>query len=199
MRKTGDKALVMDMESDNIFMMMNLDQYEGMVGVTAPSNDNNDPEDTNQTPSDLQPEVTVLDPEPLAITIPNEEDTFDDYVLDDIISTEHKPADESSEEEVSGEEDEAVESVSEESVAEADVRGDSTVVDDPEQEIEPAHDSAKNEPITVVPLRNDGKTGSLDFSEPWNASEKTALNDEESLADVPNDGEEEKFYLEPVE
>ncbi len=39
----------------------------------------------------------------------------------------------------------------------------------------------------------------LDFVDDWTAESKRASNLGESLADVPNEEEEEKFYLEPVE
>lgn len=129
MRATGDKAFVMDMESDDVFMMMNLNQYEDMISVQ------DDPKDSD-------------------------DDSLHDYVLDDLIDTQEK---------------------------------------EPKVEVMP------QVPTEVGEVGNAGKAPTIESEphlEPLPEVRETPVvrqENEENLADVPNDGEEEKFYLEPVE
>lgn len=129
MRTTGDKAFVMDMESDDVFMMMNLNQYEDMISVPESPKDSDD-------------------------------DTLHDYVLDDLIDTAEK---------------------------------------EPKVEVMP-------HVPTKAPQEEEAQTNEVGDSEPHleplpvvKENAELRQENEVSLADVPNDGEEEKFYLEPVE
>lgn len=127
MRRTGDKAFVMDMDSDEVFVLMPVDSYEDLLDQTetTPPFDNND-NDAGAWPS------------------------FDDVPLDDFVPPAPAPM--------------ASESFS---------------------------SKKKNIPVPA--------SEPLDFSQPWDKVGDSSLLSEESLADVPNDEEEEKFYLEPVE
>lgn len=129
MRATGDKAFVMDMESDDVFMLMNLNHYEDMISV-------------QDNPKDF------------------DDDSLHDYVLDDLIDAQEKEP-----------KVEVMPQIPPETKEEQAVGGKIKI--DTEPHLEPLPEIKEN---TVVRQEN-----------------------EENLADVPNDGEEEKFYLEPVE
>ncbi|KKW17596.1 MAG: hypothetical protein UY58_C0001G0021 [Candidatus Magasanikbacteria bacterium GW2011_GWA2_50_22] len=138
LRRTGDKAVVVDPESDEVFMLMNLDDYEDMlndIDVCGAGENSNDLDDEDILSDGDGPEL----PEALV-------DDFDEA---------------------------------------------SATAEDLDQ--------AKN--LTAVERRPEinKKTEGLDFSEVWPKKESSELGNEESLEDVPDEGEEEKFYLEPVE
>lgn len=58
-------------------------------------------------------------------------------------------------------------------------------------------------PLTTIPPSGFETEKKLDFSESWTENiqlKENAVQPEESLSDIPHDGEEEeRFYLEPVE
>lgn len=139
MRETGDKAFIMDTESDQVFMMMNLDDYESLIGLDV--NDEADDED----------------------------DLLGGFVLDDSIDTAEKAT----------EKKESIKEFAKEPVRET---------------IKASRPDPL--PLTVEPM------GELGLVQPHPSAQiigtETAEN-EESIKDVPNDGEEEKFYLEPLE
>ena len=146
MRETGDKAFIMDMESDQVFMLMNLDEYESLIGLDSLADEASDDDE---------------DDSPLG-----------DYILDDIIDAPEKSADKK---EVTKE-----------------------IVMKPIKEIiketfKPTQSDSL--PITIEPM---GESGLVQPDLGPKTMAETSAN-EESIKDVPNDGEEEKFYLEPLE
>lgn len=138
-KKTGDKGFIIDPEADDMFVLMDVDSYEKILGTDSPA----------------APEVK----EP--------ESELDDYVLDDIIEVEERhrkaaPAEEAP--------------------------------------VEPTrlsgNDLYKNLPAQLR------KKFEFSAASDWRADDKkpnAVSSEEESLADVPHDEDEEKFYLEPVE
>lgn len=158
MRRTGDKALILDGESDDIFVLMNLDNYEEILDVL------------DVPPAPLSPlPTTIIAEEPKKEPVQEENtmetEALDDYILDEVIDEEEKAQ-------------KIAESIPE------------TAPTTPRAE--PAV-----EEVTIVPVPfADGQTPVSLLKQ----EEKTDDDgSEEGLADVPNDGEEEKFYLEPVE
>lgn len=135
LRRTGDKAVVVDPGSDEVFMLMNLDAYEDLLDEI----DERGPFDGTDN------EGTLTDKDDL---------TLSDALVDDF--TETSSADE---------------------------------------------EQAPVEKLTPVVRRSmvDTEAEPLDFSESWPKKAVPSLKNEESLEDVPDEGEEEKFYLEPVE
>lgn len=137
LRRTGDRGLIPDNESDEIFVLMNADAYEGML----------DKSESGVKPDDFQ-----------------NLDDLDDYSLDEILEAEEKRSEEENR-------------LYSEFVRSA---------------------SQKNPKPFAKPIFQPKKK--LDFSENWTEKQPSSLINEESLSDVPDDGEEEeKFYLEPVE
>lgn len=139
LRRTGDKAVVVDPGSDEVFMLMNLDAYEDMLDDL----ENIDPcgpfqnfdDDDGNAPSG------------------------DDLELSGGLSEDFDEA-----------------PIAEEELA------------------------VGADPIMVAPRPSQAtQLEPLDFSEVWPKKEPAELGNEEGLADVPDEGEEEKFYLEPVE
>ncbi len=135
MRRTGDKAMVFDPGSDNVFVLMSSDDYESLL-----DGDSSQRKKTPALPPSNSGDTGVSTPD-----VPPEE-TFRDYSPDEETNFE-----------------------------------------------------------TAMPVsapgeknKNDGLEP-LDFSGAWDKLNSPALESEESLADVPNEEEEEKFYLEPIE
>lgn len=139
LRRTGDKAVVVDPGSDEVFMLMNLDAYESLLDEI---------DCADQMPSEVTDELSDI--------------VADDFTLDETIPAESPELPDESEE---------VSAISE---AKPVIR-------------RPAS------PAVAV-----GSAG-LDFSSDWPKKPTSTMEKEESLADVPDEGEEEKFYLEPVE
>lgn len=135
LRRTGDKAVVVDPGSDDVFMLMNLDSYEDLLDEL-----------------DAQEPLTGLD----GGEVLSDED---DLTLSDTLTADFEEAP-SAQEELGLAED-----------------------------------------LTVVEPRKQASTVTkpLDFSEDWPKKPVSSLENEESLEDVPDEGEEEKFYLEPIE
>lgn len=144
LRRTGDKAVIVDPGSDEVFMLMNLEAYESLLDEIAESQ-----------------------------TIPNP-DGFDDKAEaeDVLLNTDLAMPDATA-----GDFDEAPPSVGEESGLPPD------------------------DPAPVERLRPAIEAETLDFSGVWPKKEELPSEpvSEESLEDVPDEGEEEKFYLEPIE
>lgn len=186
-RRTGDKAVVVDRESEHIFMLMDLDDYEGMLDVVdggvVPTNkggagsgrERNDEPDTgaNELPvieietPDAAPEASKSD----------DEDSFDDYILDDLLDASDKKSDQPSEE----------------SIPEISVPDETESITKAE-----IQEPASAEP-TVEPIIEPGKESAAVVEEIWNKDTQAPSSDEVSIKDIPSDEEEEKFYLEPVE
>lgn len=136
MRRTGDKAIVMDMDSEEVFVLMNLDNYEGLL------------DDAHIAP----PKQPLVGPS-------DEEDPTEDYALDDLLDAVEA----------------APKVVSEKATAFV---------------------GSSDEPKQEKPEVSEKK---LDFDEDFDKKPTALAEGEESLADVPSEEEEEKFYLEPIE
>src|SRR3989338_2929630 len=155
MRETGDKAFIVDMESDDVFMMMNLDDYESLVGLDSLDDEASDDDDEDDSP-------------------------LGDYILDDIIDTPEKNA----------EKKELKKETSRESFTETfrepikEIKKENFKITQPEPL-----------PVTVEPI---GESGLVQQDLGPKTMAETSAN-EQSIKDVPNDGEEEKFNLEPLE
>lgn len=149
LRRTGDKALVMDQASDQVFVMMDIDDYEGLLDeVGYPISPN------GSLPQDVSHLFKTDDADPLQ-----------DYVLDDGL-----PANAS------------------------------TVPDAPSLTPEEMTETAP-QPVTHSTLAASPQIAkkNLNFSQDWAERKPETILNEESLADLPNEDEEEKFYLEPVD
>jgi hypothetical protein len=158
MRRTGDKALILDGESDDIFVLMNLDNYEEILDVLDVP-----PAPPSPLPTTIIAEEPKKEPADEENTV--EAEALDDYVLDEVIDEEEKA--QKTAETVPG----------------------NTLVTPP---TEPAQ-----EEVTIVPVSfADGQSPVSLLRQEEKTDDEGS---EEGLADVPNDGEEEKFYLEPVE
>lgn len=138
-RRTGDKGIIIDEESDELFVLMDVKAYEKMLppmmaqAVNTPSDDSHLDE-----PSDNQ-------------------------VLNELIESEERS----------------------QAPVVSSARPQKSPVSLPVRQ--------KTPPMTRMPAPPE-----LNFSEDW-SPKQDAVSNEESLADVPHDGEEEeKFYLEPV-
>ncbi len=156
LRRTGDKAIVLDPASEHIFVMMDLDDYEGLLDETDFPVGNNSPKSKNGSGHD-------------------EEDPLQDYVLDDVLPTEVKTT-----------------SAEQPFLTPEELTETTLSVSALKKESQNSQNSAKVSQ----------KEPTLEWVEPASAvselKPQTVLS-EESLADVPNEEEEEKFYLEPVD
>ncbi|MBI5729392.1 MAG: hypothetical protein HY983_04120 [Candidatus Magasanikbacteria bacterium] len=138
LRRTGDKAVVVDPGSDEVFMLMNLDAYEGLLD-----------------------EIDCADH-----MLPTDSDALldeDNLILD--------------EDEIPAETPELPDEIEE-------ISSFSSTTAVSRREAQPAGSQSN---------------GHLDFSGDWPKPATSSLEKEESLEDVLDEGEEEKFYLEPIE
>lgn len=158
-RRTGDKAFVMDLESDEVFVIMDLDNYEGLLDVL----------DVPRIPVSPNTQLRINSPE-------REVEHEAVYERSEEITVERHHEHQNVLEKVPA----VAESVVEESFDDFELTAES--VDEPLSE-------PTSEP-TVTPLIT-----------PVETQESAVSNQEttENLTDVADDGEEEKFYLEPLE
>lgn len=194
-KRTGDKAVVVDRASEHMFMLMDLDAYEDLFdaadGNMQPRNNNGPtreaiPVEADEEVTTRVPLETVVDLPVINVDIPVEADPLETENPEDRTKEEPEiPSEENALEDyilddlLDTEDKKSVQPVAEEAPLELPLENDEV----PETETTP-------EPQPEVALR---------FEETWPEVAKNAVVSEESLQDVPAEEEEEKFYLEPVE
>lgn len=162
-KRTGDKAIVLDQDSDQVFVLMDLDDYEDILDYC---DDDAIPTDPS---SDRPCEYTEDEHE-------DEDDEFDDFILDDLLAREEKK------------------------------NSDSPVASivDPIAEIFLPEEEYNLAPELLAEIKKEDEKKSSVISVPVSSVEETSsgpirILNEESLSNIPSETEEEKFYLEPVE
>jgi len=171
-RETGDRLIVADNESDEIFVIMNLDEYENLAGV---ENDDFTTPDFNFEPRDSFASFEAPD-DCLADDILSDEDALGKINND---MAEWRVAEQKKEEEQMAED-----------LAETAKESEPAV-------LEPTDPTAVNRFTPMAHLSevlSDEKYLKREFDD----SPRVKAIDEEDLRDVPAEADQ-KFYLEPVE
>ena len=183
-RETGDRLVIADDESENVFVLMNLDEYENLSGAGNFDDEEFDAEDFNNcdycghdAPIELGNNFEEIK-EPKKTAEMNERELLE-KINSDIADWRTAQAKQESEERA----DEMIEEKKFEPNASTD------------EEAEKSQDEIKAPSgfSGVGDVLNDEKYLNRDFD----LSPRTGTVEETDLSDVPH--EEEKFYLEPVE
>lgn len=167
--KTGDKMLIMDKTTDNIFALMNLDSYEDLVLEDFDYNDGFDPEgdfDSDFYPSKNPDSSNIFNRD-------NEEDFFSEDDIKDL----------------SAESDLEGPFLSEDSLEDLDL-------EEEKQEENKESEIPKDEEIKLVPIKQANEQSPWVSVGKVLSEEKLDDLVEEKLEE---NEEEDKFYLEPIE
>lgn len=167
-RRTGDRFVIMDKETDQTMVLMNLDEYENLLNDTSSLEDLEEEDMLNKLNHDISRWQVKKNRQP----IPDWEENVRKEPLP-IVEVEEDLPEETEIEEIDEIEDDEFEDV--------DIVPPNETTFAPEPVLEPVVEKLPE--ISTIPL----ETGQV---------EQTF--GEESLSDLP-EGEEEKFYLEPIE